>query len=94
METRASYVLVGAFVLLMLAAAGLFVVWLGRYQAEETFAYYDIYFGESVAGLQVGGAVRYQGVEVGRVQDIRSTGRRNRVMLRSLSLSAVGGASV
>ena len=71
METRASYVLVGAFVLLMLAAAGLFVVWLGRYQAEETFAYYDIYFGESVAGLQVGGAVRYQGVEVGRVQDIR-----------------------
>ena len=34
METRASYVLVGAFVLLMLAAAGLFVVWLGRYQAE------------------------------------------------------------
>jgi phospholipid/cholesterol/gamma-HCH transport system substrate-binding protein len=71
METRASYVLVGAFVLLMLAVAGLFVVWLGRYQAEETFAYYDIYFGESVAGLQVGGAVRYQGVEVGRVQDIR-----------------------
>jgi phospholipid/cholesterol/gamma-HCH transport system substrate-binding protein len=71
METRASYVLVGAFVLLMLAAAGLFVIWLGRYQAEETFAYYDIYFAESVAGLQEGGAVRYQGVEVGRVQDIR-----------------------
>jgi len=71
METRASYVLVGAFVLLMLAAAGLFVVWLGRYQAEETYAYYDIYFVESVTGLQKGGAVRYQGVEVGRVADIR-----------------------
>jgi ABC-type transporter Mla subunit MlaD len=42
METRASYVLVGAFVLLMLAAAGLFVVWLGGYQAEEAYAYYDI----------------------------------------------------
>ena len=71
METRASYVLVGAFVLLMLAAAGLFVVWLGRYQAEEAYAYYDVYFAESVAGLQKGGAVRYQGVEVGRVEDIR-----------------------
>jgi phospholipid/cholesterol/gamma-HCH transport system substrate-binding protein len=71
METRASYVLVGAFVLLMLAAAGLFVVWLGRYQAEEAYAYYDIYFAESVTGLQKGGAVRYQGVEVGRVEDIR-----------------------
>ena len=71
METRASYVLVGAFVLLMLAAAGLFVVWLGRYQSEEAYAYYDTYFAESVAGLQKGGAVRYQGVEVGRVEDIR-----------------------
>ena len=71
METRASYVLVGVFVLLMVAAAGLFVIWLGRYQAEEAFALYDIYFSESVSGLQKGGAVRYQGVEVGRVEDIR-----------------------
>ena len=65
METRASYVLVGAFVLLMVTAASLFVVWLGHYQREESFAYYDIYFSESVAGLQKGGAVRYQGVQVG-----------------------------
>lgn len=71
METRASYVLVGAFVLLMLASAGLFVIWLGRYQAEEAYAFYDVYFVESVAGLQKGGAVRYQGLEVGRVEDIR-----------------------
>jgi phospholipid/cholesterol/gamma-HCH transport system substrate-binding protein len=47
------------------------VVWLGRYQAEEAYAYYDVYFAESVAGLQKGGAVRYQGVEVGRVEDFR-----------------------
>ena len=70
METRASYVLVGAFVLLMVTAAGLFVVWLGHYQAQETFVYYDIFFAESVSGLQKSGVVRYQGVEVGRVQDI------------------------
>ena len=41
METRASYVLVGAFVLLMLAAAGLLVVWLGRYQAEDFSRFFD-----------------------------------------------------
>jgi phospholipid/cholesterol/gamma-HCH transport system substrate-binding protein len=70
METRASYVLVGAFVLLMVTAASLFVVWLGHYQREESFAFYDTYFSESVAGLQKGGAVRYQGVQVGRVADI------------------------
>lgn len=71
METRASYVLVGAFMLLMVAGASLFVVWLGRYQAEEGFAFYDVFFYESVSGLQKGGVVRYQGVEVGRVEDIR-----------------------
>jgi len=71
METRASYVLVGAFVLLTLAAAALFVVWLGRYQAEEAYAFYDVYFHESVSGLQKSGVVRYQGVEVGRVEDIQ-----------------------
>ena len=70
METRASYVLVGAFMLVMVTAASLFVVWLGHYQREESFAYYDIYFSESVSGLQKGGAVRYQGVEVGRVAEI------------------------
>ncbi|HXV23827.1 MAG TPA: MlaD family protein [Alphaproteobacteria bacterium] len=83
METRASYVLVGAFVLLMLAGAGLFLVWLGRYQAEEAYAYYDIYFSESVSGLQKGGVVRYQGVEVGRVEEIRiDPGNIERVKVR------------
>jgi len=71
METRASYVLVGIFMLAMLTAAAAFVVWLGRYQTKLEYAYYDLFFTESVAGLQKGSAVRYKGVEVGRVKDIQ-----------------------
>jgi phospholipid/cholesterol/gamma-HCH transport system substrate-binding protein len=70
METRASYVLVGIFMLAMLTATAGFVLWLGHYQSRVQFAYYDLFFSDSVAGLQQGSAVRYKGVEVGRVKDI------------------------
>ena len=53
METRASYVLVGAFVLLMLAAAALFVVWLGRYQAEEAYVLFNNNNRSRVGGREV-----------------------------------------
>lgn len=71
METRAGYVAVGGFVLLLLAGIFVAVLWLGRYQGREAFVYYDIYFGGDVTGLQVGGTVRFRGVPVGRVSEIR-----------------------
>jgi len=71
METRAGYVAVGAFVLALVAGAVLAVLWLGRYQGRESFVYYDALFPGDVTGLQVGGPVRYRGVPVGRVADIR-----------------------
>ena len=70
METRASHVIVGAFVLLLLIGAAGFLIWLGRYSAEEQFALYDIYFTDSVTGLTEGGSVRFRGVEVGTVENI------------------------
>lgn len=70
METRAGYVAVGGFVLLLLAGLVLFVLWLGRFQSEAQFAYYDIFFRGSVTGLQIDNPVRYRGVQVGRVVDM------------------------
>ena len=55
METRASYVLVGAFVLVLLIGAAAAVAWLGKYGTEKQFAFYRIYFTGSVSGLQEGG---------------------------------------
>lgn len=71
METRAHHLAVGTFVLVLLAALAGFVVWIGKFQAQASYAYYDILFGDDVTGLSVDGPVRYRGVTVGRVADIR-----------------------
>jgi phospholipid/cholesterol/gamma-HCH transport system substrate-binding protein len=71
METRASYVAVGAFVLALIAGFVGFVLWIGKFQVEQQFARYDIRFAGSVTGLQSEGTVRYRGIPVGRVTDIR-----------------------
>lgn len=71
METRASYVVVGAFVLSVIFALVVFAVWLGRVSLDREIDTYLIYFTGSVTGLQVGSAVRYRGVPVGTVADIR-----------------------
>jgi len=71
-ETKVNYTLVGAFVLGLSALLIAGVLWLasgGAFQKK-----YDIYLalvGESVAGLSVSAPVKYRGVDVGKVQDIR-----------------------
>ncbi len=71
METRASYILVGSFVLGLIGAGFAFVVWLSSVQFEEVPRRYVIYFKGSVSGLAVASPVRYRGVPVGVVSDIR-----------------------
>lgn len=70
MESRASYLLIGSFVLLVVAGVFGFVVWLAKIDISREFAYYDIYFDGSVAGLGLGGDVRYRGIRVGAVTAI------------------------
>jgi phospholipid/cholesterol/gamma-HCH transport system substrate-binding protein len=72
METRAHHLAVGIFVLVLIAALAGFVVWISKFNGTaQTYAYYTIRFGEDVTGLSVDGPVRYRGVTVGRVTDIR-----------------------
>ena len=70
METRAEYVLVGGFVLALIALLVGGVLWLVQAQFNAQAARYDIYFEGSVAGLDSGSTVRYNGVPIGRVHDI------------------------
>ena len=71
METRAGYVLVGGFVLvLFLGALGL-AVWFGDLRLAQEVRAYHIHFEGSVGGLSVGSPVRYRGVPVGSVTGIR-----------------------
>lgn len=67
MERDANYAAVGAFVLLVVAMAGLFVYWYSDTRERRHYERHEIYFEGSVAGLTRGGAVRYLGVDVGRV---------------------------
>ena len=70
METRASYLVVGGFVLVSLIALVVMVIWLAGTTFDEEFAYYDILFEGSVTGLKSGNPVRYRGIPVGVVSDM------------------------
>jgi phospholipid/cholesterol/gamma-HCH transport system substrate-binding protein len=69
METRSNNVLVGAFVLLFTVALALFVVWLANDSGGKRQEY-DIFFKQSVDGLNKGAQVQFSGVPVGQVRQI------------------------
>ncbi|HLQ17510.1 MAG TPA: MlaD family protein [Tabrizicola sp.] len=69
METKARYILVGAFTLGAIGAILGFLLWLAQVQINRTYAQYDIIF-DSVAGLSEDSVVRYNGVDVGKVLSI------------------------
>ena len=70
METRASYVMVGSFV--VICVVGLFVAlaWVAGSQYREEYTYYRTYFNGPVTGLGKGTIVRYNGIDTGRVTEL------------------------
>ncbi len=71
MDRDANYVAVGAFVIVVLAMATVFVLWYTNTHERREYQRYEVYFSGSVSGLSEGSAVRYLGVNVGRVAHIR-----------------------
>jgi phospholipid/cholesterol/gamma-HCH transport system substrate-binding protein len=70
METRAPFVIVGAFVLAAIAAVFGFVYWLHNTGGLGPRAAYHVQFDGSVPGLLVGAAVLFNGIRVGEVTDL------------------------
>jgi len=70
METRAPFVVVGAFVLAAIAAVFGFVYWLHNTGGLGPRATYHVQFEGSVPGLLVGAAVLFNGIRVGEVADL------------------------
>ncbi|HMJ93385.1 MAG TPA: MlaD family protein [Allosphingosinicella sp.] len=68
METRSNHVLVGAVVLVMLAAVVIFAVWLSQAAGGQDKKY-DVFF-KGVEGLANGSSVTFSGVPVGQVESI------------------------
>ena len=71
METRASYLIVGLFVIAGMIGLVLAAMWITGTRTDDALALYDIYFEGSVAGLKPGNAVQYRGIPVGGVIDMR-----------------------
>ncbi|MEQ8343985.1 MAG: MlaD family protein [Sneathiellaceae bacterium] len=74
METRANHLLIGTFVLVLVVATFAFIIWLAQIRINQSQAFYEIQFAESVSGLTVGGDVRFNGIQVGTVQAIKLDG--------------------
>jgi phospholipid/cholesterol/gamma-HCH transport system substrate-binding protein len=71
METRANYILIGVFTLVVLAAGFGFVYWFSQSGAGSERVSYRILFEGSVTGLRPGASVLFNGIRVGEVVDLR-----------------------
>jgi phospholipid/cholesterol/gamma-HCH transport system substrate-binding protein len=80
MEKSAPYFLVGLFVSCSILAFVGFVIWLQGTHEKKNYAFYTIYFTESVSGLGEGADVEYKGVKVGKVIQMRLTPGRSELV--------------
>ncbi len=70
METRANYVIIGAFTLAILGFAFAFVVWFSGAEKPSSLHSYKVVFDGSISGLATGNPVLFNGVRVGAVSKI------------------------
>jgi phospholipid/cholesterol/gamma-HCH transport system substrate-binding protein len=66
METKANYLMIGGFVLGVLALGFIFVFWMSNFAGSGKNYY--VVFESSVAGLTTGSSVGFNGIRVGEVQ--------------------------
>ena len=67
METKANYVLIGAFTIVVGIGLLLFGLWAAKYSSERSWQQYQVVFREAVTGLSVGSPVQYNGIAVGSI---------------------------
>ncbi|UOA27237.1 MlaD family protein [Pseudosulfitobacter sp. DSM 107133] len=69
METRANFILIGAFTLAAILGTLGFFIWLASVQVDRQYITYGILF-EDVSGLDPSGDVLFNGISVGNVIDL------------------------
>jgi len=81
METKANYVAVGAFTILVFAAAFAFVYWVARVDTGGETAQLNIVIEGSVTGLANGSFVKFNGIDVGRVTRLSFDAANPRIVI-------------
>ncbi|WP_416883325.1 MlaD family protein [Marivita sp.] len=87
METKANFVLIGAFTLAGLLGILGFFLWFAQVELDRQFDYYDIRF-SSVSGLSNASDVRFSGLPVGQVVDVRLSPNRDGTILVRVEVDA------
>lgn len=70
METNVRYTIVGAFVIFLVTAIVLAIIWLSSGITVHQYTNYMVLMDESVSGLSIDSVVEFNGVEVGKVKGI------------------------
>ena len=70
METKANYVLIGVFTLVVAVFGLLFALWAANWSSEKEWRNYRVIFDEPVTGLAEGSNVRYNGISVGTIDSL------------------------
>jgi phospholipid/cholesterol/gamma-HCH transport system substrate-binding protein len=71
MASKKTKFMTGLFVLSGLFIGAAIIIWAGASDIFLKGSFYNVYFDESVQGLQVDSAVKYRGVEIGKVVSIQ-----------------------
>ena len=88
METRANYVLIGAFTLAVIAAAFGFVLWFQSLHTTKQRSPLRVIFEGPASGLRNGGNVNFNGIRIGEVVSVKLDNPRRVVALAMIENSA------
>ena len=88
METKANYVLIGAFTIAVTLFLLLFALWAAKYSSDRSWNEYHVVFREPVTGLTEGSSVQYNGIAVGTVDDLMLAPNDPRQVIARLKVQA------
>ena len=72
MDTKINFFKIGLFIIALVTSLLILIFWLGKFGFEKKkFDEYQIYFKESISGLNIGSSIKYKGFEVGNVNEIK-----------------------
>jgi phospholipid/cholesterol/gamma-HCH transport system substrate-binding protein len=88
METRAPFIIVGAFVLAAIGAVFGFVYWLHNTAGTGARMVHHVQFEGSVSGLLVGAAVLFNGIRVGEVTNLGLAANNSRQVDATIAVAS------
>jgi phospholipid/cholesterol/gamma-HCH transport system substrate-binding protein len=88
METNVNYTIVGIFVIVLLSAITMGIIWLSSGFSFAQYSTYMIYMQESVSGLNIDSSVEFNGVSVGSVKSIELNHRNPQLVEVLISIKS------